>query len=139
MEIAAGRWRVLDVGSGAGFPGFPFAVVRPECEVILLESDVRKAVFLEESTAGTANCRVLNDRLERVSIRCDWLISRAVSRMDLAGGIGRLADRIGLLVSATGAAEWAKEIEVEKDVTLLFRPEAHVLVGRTRRSEPGTA
>src|SRR5687768_10049621 len=39
---------VVDVGSGAGFPGFPIAVVRPDCAVTLVESHQRKAVFLRE-------------------------------------------------------------------------------------------
>ena len=42
---------VLDVGSGAGFPGVPLAVLRSDCNVTLAESHQRKAVFLREAHA----------------------------------------------------------------------------------------
>src|SRR5262245_40368629 len=41
--------RIADIGSGAGFPGFPVAVLRPDCRVTLIESHQRKAVFLMEA------------------------------------------------------------------------------------------
>lgn len=40
--------RLADVGSGAGFPGLPLAMVRPELEVTLIESNSKKATFLAE-------------------------------------------------------------------------------------------
>jgi 16S rRNA (guanine527-N7)-methyltransferase len=60
---------LLDVGSGAGFPGIPLAVVWPQTRVILLESRDRKAGFLEHAVRrlGLGNVRVVCDRLERVS------------------------------------------------------------------------
>jgi 16S rRNA (guanine(527)-N(7))-methyltransferase RsmG len=56
----------LDVGSGAGFPGIPLAVVWPETRVILLESRERKAGFLETAVRelGLRNVRVVCARLE---------------------------------------------------------------------------
>lgn len=41
--------RVVDVGSGAGFPGIPLAVVRPEADVFLVESTGKKADFLQRA------------------------------------------------------------------------------------------
>ncbi len=60
---------LLDVGSGAGFPGIPLAVVWPQTRVILLESRDRKAGFLEHAVRrlGLGNVQVVCDRLERVS------------------------------------------------------------------------
>lgn len=60
---------LLDVGSGAGFPGIPLAIVWPRTQVILLESRDRKAGFLEQAVRrlGLDNVRVVCDRLERVS------------------------------------------------------------------------
>src|SRR5262249_34337860 len=56
--------RVVDIGSGAGFPGIPVAVARPDCTVTLVESHRRKAVFLRDATRRMPNVRVLADRAE---------------------------------------------------------------------------
>src|SRR5881394_2420015 len=45
-QLPPGALRIVDVGSGAGFPGIPVAILRPECKVDLVESHQRKAVFL---------------------------------------------------------------------------------------------
>ena len=60
---------LLDVGSGAGFPGIPLAIVWPRTRVTLLESRDRKAGFLEQAVRRLSldNVRVVCDRLERVS------------------------------------------------------------------------
>lgn len=68
---------VLDVGSGAGFPGFPLAVLRPGVRVTLVESDRRKAAFLRESCT-LRNVTVLCRRLEEVDSSVDAVITRAV-------------------------------------------------------------
>jgi 16S rRNA (guanine527-N7)-methyltransferase len=46
---AAGRIRVADVGSGAGFPGIPFKLLRPDISLTLIESNHKKATFLREA------------------------------------------------------------------------------------------
>lgn len=68
---------VIDCGSGAGFPGFPVAVLHPEIQVTLLESDKRKAAFLRES-CHFVNVRVRVERLEQIEERPDAVITRAV-------------------------------------------------------------
>jgi 16S rRNA (guanine(527)-N(7))-methyltransferase RsmG len=83
-HLPAGNLRIADVGSGAGFPGFPVAIARPDCEVTLIESHQRKAVFLREASRGLANVRVLGQRAEAVKESFDHAISRAVSYEDLA-------------------------------------------------------
>lgn len=50
--------RIADVGSGAGFPGIPLSIARPEIEVDLVESTVRKCRFLEDLVAGLGLERV---------------------------------------------------------------------------------
>jgi 16S rRNA (guanine527-N7)-methyltransferase len=111
---------VVDVGSGAGFPGVPLAILRPDCTVSLVESHQRKAVFLKESTRGLRNVRVLAGRAEQVGEQFDWLVSRAVSWADLKRSALRLAPRLALLVGASDVAtlkadrlvRWAEPIHM---------------------------
>lgn len=70
---------VVDVGSGAGFPGIPIAVVRPDLQITLLEVDQRKAVFLRE-----CGYRVINKRAQEVSEKFDCMVSRAVDPDEVA-------------------------------------------------------
>ena len=78
-KLPPGPLKIADVGSGAGFPGIPIAVVRPECQVTLIESHQRKAVFLREATRDLSNVRVLAIRAESVTEQFDWIVSRAVA------------------------------------------------------------
>ncbi|MEZ6017511.1 MAG: 16S rRNA (guanine(527)-N(7))-methyltransferase RsmG [Planctomycetota bacterium] len=75
--------RVLDLGSGGGFPGIPIALAEPMCSVILCESITKKAKFLEEVIAklGLRNVRVVNERAEDYLARerVDIVVIRAVS------------------------------------------------------------
>jgi len=72
--------KIVDIGSGAGFPGIPVAVFRPDCAVDLVESHQRKAVFLREVVRQLElpNVHILTNRAEDVTSRYDWMISRAV-------------------------------------------------------------
>jgi 16S rRNA (guanine(527)-N(7))-methyltransferase RsmG len=101
-HLPTGMLRICDIGSGAGFPGFPVAVLRPDCEVTLIEAHQRKAVFLKEASRGHANIRVLARRAEEVREEFDWAISRAVSAEDLGPVLARLAPNAALL---TGSEE----------------------------------
>lgn len=106
-HLPAGHLRIVDVGSGAGFPGFPVAVLRPECSVTLVESHQRKAVFLREASRSLANVHVLALRAEEVSERFDRVVSRAVSYEDLRTVLKKLARAADLL---TGAEEPPEEL-----------------------------
>jgi len=101
-RLPGGPLRIADIGSGAGFPGFPIAVVRPECSVILIESRQRKAVFLREATRKLLNVRVLAQRAEDCQETFNWAVSRAVSYTDLGKVLARLAGQAAIL---TGAEE----------------------------------
>ena len=92
--------RIADIGSGAGFPGIPVAVLRPESSVTLIEGHRRKSVFLREATRGLSNIRVLAQRAENVNERFDCAISRAVSYDDLVPVLKKLAPSAGLLTGA---------------------------------------
>jgi 16S rRNA (guanine(527)-N(7))-methyltransferase RsmG len=95
--------RVADLGSGAGFPGVPVAILRPEWAIALIESHQRKAVFLKEATRGLSNVVVLANRAEDAEGSFDWLVSRAVDPRDVLKNMPRLAPHIGLML---GEGDW---------------------------------
>lgn len=107
-HLPAGHF--ADIGSGAGFPGIPVAIVRPELSVTLVESDQRKAVFLREAAANLPNVNILASRAEGLTAPFDGLISRAVRPEEIAELVPKLAPRAWMLL-ARGQKDW-QEIEV---------------------------
>ena len=106
-HLPPGNLRLVDVGSGAGFPGFPVGVVRPDCEITLVESHQRKAVFLREATRELPNLHIVAGRAESVSGEFDRAMSRAVSYEDLSKTLKSFAPAADLL---TGAEEPPPEL-----------------------------
>ena len=100
-RLPAGELRIIDVGSGAGFPGIPIAILRPECHVTLVESHQRKGVFLREASRKLPNVLVVTDRAEKLTSTYDWLVSRAVSPPDILKL--NIANNLALLVGAGDA------------------------------------
>ena len=95
--------RIVDVGSGAGFPGVPMAILRPDWRVTLVESHQRKAVFLRECSRELGNIAVVPKRAETMLGSFDCVVSRAVRAEDVLRAVHRLGRRIGLLV---GQDDW---------------------------------
>lgn len=95
VHLPAEAVSVLDVGSGAGFPGIPIAVLRPDCAVVLAESHQRKAAFLREATRDWPNVRVEARRAEEIRQAFDWVVSRAVRWEEVVALAQR---RVGLLL-----------------------------------------
>jgi 16S rRNA (guanine527-N7)-methyltransferase len=97
--------RLLDVGSGAGFPGLVLAAARPRLEVWLAESRQRKWAFLRAVTARAAlSCRCLDARVSaslprEVPEELDYVTLRAVNlpSATLAALVGRLGPEGALL------------------------------------------
>jgi 16S rRNA (guanine(527)-N(7))-methyltransferase RsmG len=96
---------VADLGSGAGFPGIPLAILRPQCKVTLIESHQRKAVFLKEATRHLGNVLVQAKRAEAVSERFDWLVSRAVAPKEVLRFVPGLASNLALLLAQEDASK----------------------------------
>lgn len=98
---------LLDLGSGAGFPGIPIQLVRPELSVTLAESRARKAAFLREAIRTLSlKIEVWADRAEILPAHCrfDTVTLRAVDDMDLAViEAARRAERRILLLGTRGA------------------------------------
>jgi 16S rRNA (guanine527-N7)-methyltransferase len=89
--------KIVDVGSGAGFPGIPVAVLRPECMVCLVESHQRKSVFLREATRNLPNLRIIPKRAEEITETFDWAVLRAVNYREIEASLSRLAPNVALL------------------------------------------
>ena len=89
---------IADIGSGAGFPGIPLAILKPNWKVTLIESNQRKAVFLREAAMHLVNVSVLAKRAEDVSDSYDWVVSRAVSATEVLKNVPRLAPQVGLML-----------------------------------------
>ena len=76
---------LLDFGSGAGFPGLPIALCRPEIAVTLAESQGKKAAFLREAVRVLGlNAKVHSARAEVLRTIFDCVTLRAVDKMELA-------------------------------------------------------
>jgi 16S rRNA (guanine(527)-N(7))-methyltransferase RsmG len=89
---------VLDVGSGAGFPGIPMAIFKADWRVTLIESSQRKAVFLRESSRHLPNVSVSAQRMEHCTEPGDWIVARAVDPEEVLLQVPRLAPNIGLML-----------------------------------------
>lgn len=80
--LPQGLCTLLDFGSGAGLPGIPIALCRPNIAVTLAESQGKKAAFLQEAVRVLMlNARVHFGRAEQLSPGFDCVILRAVDKM----------------------------------------------------------
>lgn len=76
--------RILDFGCGGGFPGIPLAIMFPEVEFLLVDSigkKVKVATAVAEAL-GLKNVKTLHGRGEQIKEQFDFVVSRAVMRLD---------------------------------------------------------
>jgi len=125
--LPSGIATLLDFGSGAGFPGIPIALCRPEIAVTLAESQGKKAAFLLEAVRllGIAST-VYSGRAETLKTQFDCVTLRAVDRMQEAteaasrlvrpGGwlapMTTRADLAALEAAAGGEYSWEQTIQL---------------------------
>jgi len=76
--------KILDVGTGGGFPGIPLAILYPEVQFHLVDSIGKKIKVVAEVVEGLQlkNVKATNDRVENVSGKYDFIVSRAVAQME---------------------------------------------------------
>ncbi|HKU14827.1 MAG TPA: 16S rRNA (guanine(527)-N(7))-methyltransferase RsmG [Steroidobacteraceae bacterium] len=98
---------VLDIGTGAGFPGLPLAVALPQLQFMLLDSTAKKLKFVEHAaqTLGLRNVQTVHTRAEtyRPKERFDCIVSRAVGPIEtFVKGSGHLCVGGGRLLAMKG-------------------------------------
>ena len=83
MKFAPGS-DVLDVGTGGGFPGIPLAIVYPEVNFVLCDSIGKKMKVVRAvvQALGLTNVTVHHGRAEDIKGQFDFVVSRAVTRMN---------------------------------------------------------
>lgn len=99
--------RVIDVGTGAGFPGLPLAIVTPETRFVLLDSNGKKLSFVRYIVAelGLTNVEAVKARAEDYApgSRFDTVIARALASTDrLLAIAGHLVKEDGVLLALKG-------------------------------------
>ena len=100
--------RVLDVGSGAGLPGIPLALARPDLQFTLLDSNGKKTRFMTQAVTelGLPNVSVAQSRVEdyQAPAPFDTIITRAFAAVaEVAAATGRLCAPQGQLLLMKGA------------------------------------
>lgn len=137
----------LDLGTGAGFPGLVIAALRPECEVLMVESRSRRAGWLEAAriALGLDRAKIVGTRLELVPIRKFCVISaRAFAPLprllELSARFST-ADTLWLLPKGRSAPQelqeltgWDHLFHVEHSLT---DPAAGIIVGTLGGTKAG--
>jgi 16S rRNA (guanine527-N7)-methyltransferase len=107
VSVPVESGRLADIGSGAGFPGIPIKILRPELELLLVESNIKKGTFLAEVVRELelSNARVLINRYEELSedlAPLDFVCSRAVGEfgpfLEWAASLSLSARRVVLWI-----------------------------------------
>lgn len=125
LEQVRGAEQLVDLGSGAGFPGLPLAIVLPEARFTLLESSGRRCAFIDRAVrqCGLANVEVVHRRAEAWDDglgRFDLALARALAALDVVVEYAApLLRRGGTLVAWRGSREPEAERAAERAADLL--------------------
>jgi 16S rRNA (guanine527-N7)-methyltransferase len=132
---------VLDVGTGAGFPGLPLKIIAPDIALTLLDSSGKKVAFLEETCAGLGfpDVRCVCARAEDIAPELggsfDIAVSRAVARLSVLCELCLPFVHVGGAFIAMKGPDCAHELEeASKAISVLGGKKARLL----KYAIPGT-
>jgi 16S rRNA (guanine527-N7)-methyltransferase len=120
VAVPINSGRLADIGSGPGFPGLPLKILRPELQLVLVESNIKKGTFLAEviRELGLLNARALISRYEELGEELaplDFVCSRAVGEfgpfLDWAASDGVSAGRVILWIGGRDLDEARKSVQ----------------------------
>ena len=113
--------RVADVGSGAGLPGIPLAILRPDLEMTLIEPMLRRSNFLVEAVDELAlgdRVTVVRGRAEDAGLDVDVVVSRAVAKLaTLIGWTAGLIVDSGSLLALKGQSAEEEVAKAKKELS----------------------
>jgi 16S rRNA (guanine527-N7)-methyltransferase len=139
-ELITEGENVADIGSGAGLPGLPVAIARPDCQVTLVEPMERRSDWLKEvvKELGLDNVRVFRARGEELDPQFDVVLARAVAALPklIRFSVPSLSPGGRLLALKGAKAE--EEIEEAKKLAKKFKLESFEVVyaGGDKLEEP---
>lgn len=116
-ELVPAGSQVADVGSGAGLPGLPLAIARPDLTVVLLEPLLRRTTWLTDvvEAIGLENVEVVRARAEETTLGADVVTARAVAPLARLGewsaGLVRPGGALIALKGETAPAELERDAE----------------------------
>lgn len=128
--LAGRSW--ADVGSGAGLPGIPLAIARPDLHMTLIEAVEKKSAFQRQAKIelGLPNVAVVSGRVEEMQGGLfDAVISRAFAEL------ATFADLAGHLLAQNGRLYAMKGLAPEDEMSRL--PTGWAVLGRSRLCVPG--
>lgn len=115
---------LLDVGSGAGLPGIPLAIINPDIKITLADSNKKKSTFQSQVVIelGLPNVTVISGRIEasRPDTRFNGIISRAFSEIKLFVDLTRhLLAKDGYWYAMKGILPEAELVALPEDVSVV--------------------
>jgi 16S rRNA (guanine527-N7)-methyltransferase len=128
--LAARRW--ADVGSGAGLPGIPLAIARPDLDMTLIEAVEKKSAFQRQAKIelGLANVTIIGGRVEDVAAgQFGAVVSRAFAEL------ADFVDLAGHLLLPQGRLYAMKGVASDDEMSRL--PSGWVVLDRVKLSVPG--
>jgi len=116
-----GEIRVADIGSGAGFPGIPMAIVRPEMEMYLIEPSVKKSAFLRHIIwlLGLKQISVVEKRIEDVKADQDLSAPVDIAVTRALFGIQKFVKKSMHILSLEGVCVLNKGPKVKSELESL--------------------